>query len=167
MCLGKETPQVTFFDAGVKEANGADVVIHHGRALSPPDDDDFEQYYVHHHQIDHNLVLDGSRTFTLLNPEWDEPHHVIYLNQKMGALQIPIGTYHQSVSGTEGSIVLNQAIRDSSFDSSKEFIPVSLRDRADLRKAKAVDPVYWIWEGGQIKTTNLNFLLATTQQIEA
>ncbi len=163
----RETPQVTFFDAGVKGSNGSDVVIHHGSALSPPNDDDFEQYYVHHHQIDHNLVLDGSRTFTLLNPEWDEPHHVIYLNQKMGALQIPIGTYHRSVSGPDGSMVLNQAVRDSDFDPNKEFIPVSLRDRVDLRKAKAVDPVYWIWEGGQIKRTNLNSLLATTQQMKA
>ena len=163
----RETPQVTFFDAGVKGSNGSDVVIHHGSALSPPNDDAFEQYYVHHHQIDHNLVLDGSRTFTLLNPEWDEPHHVIYLNQKMGALQIPIGTYHRSVSGPDGSMVLNQAVRDSNFDASKEFIPISLRDRADLRKAKAVDPVYWIWEGDQLKRTKLNSLLMTTQQIEA
>ncbi len=147
----RETPQVTFFDAGVKGSNGSDVVIHHGSAISPPDDDKFEQYYVHHHQIDHNLVLDGSRTFTLLNPDWDEPHHVIYLNQQMGALQIPIGTYHQSVSGTEGSIVLNQAVRDRDFEPTKEFIPVSLRDRADLRKAKAADPVFWIWEDGRIR----------------
>ena len=112
----RETPQVTFFDAGVNGSNGSDVVIHHGAAISPPNDEEFEQYYVHHHQIDHNLVLDGSRTFTLLNPEWDEPHHVIYLNRKMGALQIPIGTYHQSVSGAEGSMVLNQAVRDRDFD---------------------------------------------------
>ncbi len=147
----RETPQVTFFDAGVKESNGSDVVIHHGSALSPPNDDDFEQYYVHHHQIDHNLVLDGSRTFTLLNPEWDEPHHVIYLNQKMGALQIPVGTYHRSISGPDGSMVLNQAVRDSNFDASKEFIPVSLRDRADLRKAKEVEPVFWVWDDGEIK----------------
>ena len=80
----RETPQVTFSDAGIKKSNRSDVVIHHGSALSPPNDDNFEQYYVHYHQIDHNLVLDGNRTFTLLNPEWDEPHHVIYLNQKNG-----------------------------------------------------------------------------------
>ena len=146
----RETPQVTFFDAGVKGSNGSDVVIHHGSALSPPNDDDFEQYYVHHHQIDHNLVLDGSRTFTLLNPEWDEPHHVIYLNQKMGALQIPIGTYHRSVSGPDGSMVLNQAVRDSDFDSSKEFVPVSLRHRADLCRAKSAAPVFWVWVNGRI-----------------
>ncbi len=151
----RETPQVKFFDAGVKGSNGSDVVIHHGAAISPPNDDEFEQYYVHYHQIDHNLVLDGSRTFTLLNPEWDEPHHVIYLNQKMGALQIPIGTYHQSVSGSEGSMVLNQAVRDRDFDPNKEFVPVSLRDRADLRKAKAADPVFWFWDDGKIRRLKL------------
>ena len=162
----RETPQVTFFDAGIKGSNGSDVVIHKGRAISPPNDKDYEQYYVHKHQIDHNLVLSGKRTFTLLNPEWDEPHHVIYLNQKMGALQIPIGTYHRSVSGSKGSIVLNQAVRDESFDASKEFVPVSLRERPDLVAAKAVDPVYWIWEGDQLKRTKLNSLLMRTQQIE-
>lgn len=147
----RETPQVKFFDAGIKGSNGSDVVIHHGAALSPPNDDELEQYYVHHHQIDYNLVLDGSRTFTLLNPEWDEPHHVIYLNPQMGALQIPIGTYHQSISGAEGSIVLNQAVRDIDFDPNKEFIPVSLRDRPDLQKAKEANPVFWVWDDGRIR----------------
>ena len=28
----RETPQVSFFDAGVKGSNGSDVVIHHGNA---------------------------------------------------------------------------------------------------------------------------------------
>ena len=64
----RETPQVSFFDAGVKETNGADIVIHHKNAVSPPDDGKFEQYYIHHHQIDNNLVIEGSRTFTLINP---------------------------------------------------------------------------------------------------
>ncbi len=163
----RETPQVTFFDAGVKGSNGSDVVIHKDRAISPPNDEDYEQYYVHKHQIDHNLVLSGKRIFTLLNLEWDEPHHVIYLNQKMGALQIPVGTYHRSVSGSKGSIVLNQAVRDESFDASKEFVPVSLRERPDLKAAKAVDPVYWIWEGDQLKRTKLNSSLVMIQQIEA
>ena len=82
----RETPQVSFFDAGVNGSNGADVVIHHKNAISPPDDDNIEQYYIHHHQIDHNLVIEGSRKFTLINPKWDEPHHVIFLNRAMGAL---------------------------------------------------------------------------------
>ena len=93
----RETPQVSFFDAGVKGSNGADIVIHHKNAISPPDDENFEQYYIHNHQVDHNLVIEGSRIFTLLNPKWDEPHHVIFLNRAMGALQIPIGTYLSSI----------------------------------------------------------------------
>ena len=151
----RETAQVTFFDAGVNGSNGADVVIHHKNAVSPPDDGNFEQYYIHHHQIDHNLVIERSRKFTLINPKWDEPHHVIFLNRAMGALQIPIGTYHRSESGLEGSIVLNQAIRDNSFDQTKEFSPVSLRSNKQLRKARQAHPVYWIWEEGRIKRVKL------------
>ena len=95
----RETPKVTFFDAGIELTNGCDVVIHSEEAISPPDDFKDEQYYVHNHQIDYNLVITGERTFVLINPAWDEPHHVIYLNRSMGALEIPIGTYHRSISG--------------------------------------------------------------------
>ena len=152
----RETPQVSFFDAGVNGSNGADVVIHHKNAISPPDDGNFEQYYIHNHQVDHNLVIEGSRKFTLINPKWDEPHHVIFLNRAMGALQIPIGTYHRSESGKEGSIVLNQATRDNMFDQRKEFSPVSLRSNKQLRKARQVYPVYWIWEEERIKRLKLD-----------
>ena len=34
----KETPKVTFFDAGIDISNGSDVVIHSGEAISHPDD---------------------------------------------------------------------------------------------------------------------------------
>ncbi len=34
-------------------------------------------------------------------------HHVIHLIRAMGALQIPIGTFHRSVSAESGSVVLN------------------------------------------------------------
>ena len=152
----RETPQVSFFDAGVKGSNGSDVVIHHGNAISPPNDGDFKQYYVHRHQIDNNLVIEGSRVFTLINPEWDEPHHIIYLNRAMGALQIPVGTYHRSISNKEGSIVLNQAVRDEKFNPENEFIPVSLRDRKDLQEAQKKNPVYWVWEKDQIKRIKLD-----------
>ena len=147
----RETPQVSFFDAGIKESNGADVVIHHKNAISPPDDGEYEQYYIHHHQIDHNLVIQGNRTFTLINPKWDEPHHIIFLNRPMGALQIPIGTYHRSQSGIGGSIVLNQANRDEDFDPKKEFSPVSLRSNNELREAREINPVYWIWKENKIE----------------
>ena len=152
----RETPQVTFFDAGVRASNGCDVVMHRGRATSPPNDVNYEQYYVHHYQVDHNLVIEGRRKFTLLNPSWDEPHHLIFLRREMGALQIPIGTYHRSVSGKKGSIVINQSIRKQGFDPNKEFIPVSLRERKDLTEAKATKPVFWVCVKKRIKRIELS-----------
>ena len=146
----RETPSVTFFDAGVPGSNGTDVVAHHGAATSPPDQDGSEQYYVHRHQVDNNLLLEGSRTFTLLNPAWDHPHHIIHLIRAMGALQIPIGTYHRSVSSEEGSLVLNQSMRDQGFDYRTEFIPVRLEEREDLLKAQATIPWIWSWKDGHI-----------------
>ena len=151
----RETPKVTFFDAGIASSNGADVVIHSGEGISPPDELKDEQYYVHNHQIDRNLVITGERKFILINPLWDEPHHVIYLNREMGALEIPIGTYHRSISGKEGSVVLNQPIRDKFFDPTKEFIPQKL-NKLKLIKARKSPPVYWILEKGQIKRLRFN-----------
>ena len=153
--LFRETPKVTFFDSGISTSNGSDVVIHSGEAISPPDDLTNEQYYVHNHQIDHNLVITGERKFVLINPSWDEPHHVIYLNRSMGALEIPIGTYHRSISGNEGSIVLNQPKRDKFFDPNKEFIPQKL-NKINLIKARKKPPVYWIYENNQIKRLSFN-----------
>jgi len=151
----RETPKVTFFDAGIESTNGCDVVMHSGEAISPPDDFKDEQYYVHNHQIDHNLVISGERTFVLINPSWDEPHHVIYLNRSMGALEIPIGTYHRSISGKEGSIVLNQPKRDKFFNPAKEFIPQKL-NKISLIKSRNISPVYWIYENNRIKRFSFN-----------
>ena len=138
----RETPEVTFLDASVEDSNGSDVVIHRGGATSPPDLNSFEQYYVHYHQTDNNLVLEGDRIFTLLNPLWDEPHHIIYLNRFMGALQIPIGTFHRSISGKDGSIVINQAIRDKQFEAKTEFNPISIENRIDLQKQNLKNLLY-------------------------
>ena len=102
-------------------------------------------------------MIEGNRKFTLINPKWDEPHHVIFLNRSMGALQIPIGTYHRSESGKEGSIVLNQAKRDDIFDPKKEFSPVSLRLNKHLGKVRQLPPVYWIWEEEKIKRVELDY----------
>jgi hypothetical protein len=100
--------------------------------MSPPDVDGAEQYYVHQHQVDHNLVLHGRRTFILLNPAWDQPHH-------------------RSISGEEGSLVLNPSIRDNAFSYATEFIPVNLRERPDLQAARAVEPWRWSWHNGHIR----------------
>ena len=122
----RETPDVVFYDISVDDSNASDLVVHEGAAISPPDDViGAKQFYIHYHQIDHNRVLSGERVFELVNPEWKFPYHIVHLNRSSGALVVPIGTYHRSVSGEDGSIVINQAIRDFEFDSSKEFIPVS------------------------------------------
>ena len=142
----RKTPAVTCFDAGFSGSNGTDVVVHHSAATSPPDIDGSEQYYVHQHQVDHDLVLTGERVFTLLNPSREQPHHVIHLACAMGALQIPIGTFHRSVSGEDGSLVLNPiSIRDPNFNYASEFIPVKLSDRHDLIKAKSSSPWVGTW----------------------
>ena len=155
----RETPEVTFLDASINDSNGSDVVIHRDGATSPPDLNGFQQYYVHYHQIDNNLVLEGDRTFTLLNPLWDEPHHIVYLQRFMGALQIPIGTFHRSISGKDGSIVINQAIRDEQFEPSTEFDPISIAKRKDLQRAKSLDPIVWLWKNGEIQRIQDSLLL--------
>ena len=157
----RQAPKVTFFDAGIDTSNGSDVVIHSGEAISPPDDLQNEQYYVHFHQIDHNLVIKGERKFILINPSWDEPHHVIYLNRSMGALEIPIGTYHRSISGKKGSIVLNQPVRDVFFDPKKEFVPQKL-NTLSLIKARKRTPIFWMLEDDQIKRLMFNPLSQKT-----
>ena len=68
----------------------------------------------------------------------------------MGALQIPIVTPHRSVSSHEGSLVLNQSMRDYGFDDRTEFISVRLQEREDFRKAKATVPWIWSWKDGHI-----------------
>jgi len=73
----------------------------------------------------------------------------------MGALEIPIGTYHRSISGKEGSIVLNQPKRDKLFDPAKEFIPQKI-NKLDLIKARKSQPVFWIMENDQIKRLRFN-----------
>ncbi len=61
-------------------------------------------------------------------------------------------------------MVLNQAVRDSDFDPNQEFIPVSLRDRADLRKAKAAEPIFWLWDDGRIRRLKLGHVSIGTKR---
>lgn len=122
----RETEDVIFYDISVENSNASDLVIHTGSAVSPPDDVvGAKQFYIHRHQIDHNRVVSGERTFELVNLKWKYPYHIVHLNVQSGALRIPTHTYHRSVSGDTGSIVINQAIRKEGFDAKYEFIPVS------------------------------------------
>ena len=122
----RETDSVVFYDISVENSNASDLVVHTGPAISPPDDVvGAKQFYIHTQQTDYNRVVSGTRTFELVNPTWKFPYHIVHLNRSSGALEIPVGTYHRSISGADGSIVINQAIRGVEFDADSEFIPVS------------------------------------------
>jgi hypothetical protein len=134
----RETESVVFYDISIENSNAQDLVVHTGAAISPPDDIvGAKQFYIHYHQTDHNRVLSGLRTFELVNPTWKYPYHIVHLNRSSGALVIPVGTYHRSISGEDGSIVINQAIRDDEFNSETEFIPVSAAQSEDLYRILA------------------------------
>ena len=123
----RETENVLFYDITIKESNASDLVVHDSAAVSPPDDDlGNKQFYVHYHQIDNNRVVHGSRIFELINFDWDKPYHIIKLTRNSGALRIPKGTFHRSISSDIGSIVINQSERDDLFQTKKEFQPVSV-----------------------------------------
>ena len=129
----RETDSVVFYDISVEESNASDLVVHTGSAISPPNDIvGAKQFYIHYHQVDHNRVLSGTRTFELVNPEWKFPYHIVHLNRTSGALVVPKMTFHRSMSGDDGSIVINQAIRDDEFNPDTEFIPVSAAENEDL-----------------------------------
>ena len=129
----RETDDVIFYDITVEESNASDLVVHTGTATSPPDDFvGAKQFYVHSFQDDYNRVVQGERTFELVNYDWKCPYHIVNLNRSSGALFIPRGTYHRSVSGEGGSIVINQAKRYEGFDADKEIIQVSCAENLKL-----------------------------------
>jgi len=129
----RETDDVIFYDISVDESNAADLVVHTGAATSPPQDCvGAKQFYIHGFQDDYNRVVSGERTFELVNYDWKYPYHIVHLNRASGALVIPRGTFHRSVSGENGSIVINQAKRYEGFDASAEFYPVSSSENREL-----------------------------------
>ena len=77
-------------------------------------------------------MVQGERTFELVNLQWKYRYHIVHLNVHSGALIIPRGTFHRSVSGENGSIVINQAKRYEGFNPSEEFIPRSCAINPDL-----------------------------------
>jgi len=132
----RETEDVIFYDISVDESNAADLVVHTGTAISPPNDNvGAKQFYIHSFQDDYNRVVSGERTFELVNYTWKYPYHIVHLNRTSGALVIPRGTFHRSVSGENGSIVINQAKRYDGFDPNAEFFPVSSATNIELYNA--------------------------------
>ena len=118
----RETQDVIFFDISVEESNASDLVVHTGAAISPPNDlVGAKQFYIHYHQTDFNRVVQGERQFELVNFDWKYPYHII-----------PTKTFHRSISGEEGSIVINQSSRTEGFDHGTEFVPVSAAENKKL-----------------------------------
>ena len=129
----KETDSVIFYDITVEESNASDLVVHEGAAVSAPDDfAGAKQFYIHSFEDDYNRVVSGTRTFELINLQWKCPYHIVRLDRSHGALFIPRGTFNRSVSGEEGSIVINQSHRYEVFDASAEFYPVSCATNKEL-----------------------------------
>jgi len=83
----RETDDVIFYDISVEESNASDLVVHTGPAVSPPPDCvGGKQFYIHSFQDDCNRVIQGERTFELVNRDWKYPYHIIHLNVHSGAL---------------------------------------------------------------------------------
>ena len=127
----RDTPSVRFFDVTVDTSNARDLVIHSGPAVSPPNDPESGawQFYLHPHQEDNLLAASGGRTFFLVNLAWEQPFHIVRLESGGDILRIPPGTFHRSISDPDGSVVLNQAVREEGCFSG-EGIP-RLQQRRD------------------------------------
>lgn len=119
----RDTPAVRFFDVTVGSSNARDLVVHSGPAVSPPDDPKSGawQFYLHPHQEDNLLAASGGRTFYLVNLAWSVPFHIVRLDSGGDILRIPPGTFHRSISDPDGSVVLNQAVREPGVSLVDEF----------------------------------------------
>ena len=149
----RDTPSVRFFDVTIDTSNARDLVIHTGPAVSPPNDSKTGawQFYLHPHQEDNLLAVSGGRTFYLVNLAWEKPFHIVRLDSGGDILRIPTGTFHRSISDTDGSVVLNQAVRETGVSLEREFrvynsarIPALMRATlasAPKSKLHGVEPV--------------------------
>ncbi len=130
----RDTEDVRFFDISINNSNFRDLVIHNGPAVSPPNDKELGnwQFYIHHKQEDNLLAISGGRTFYLVNLGWEYPFYKVRLESCGLILKIPRGTFHRSVSDENGSVVLNQAIRDKEGSVETEFKVTNSKDNKKL-----------------------------------
>lgn len=132
----RNTPGVQFFDITVAQSNARDLVRHDGPAVSPNNADSGHwQFYLHPHQEDNLLALAGGRTFYLVNLAWEHPFHIVRLEANGDILRIPPGTFHRSISDPDGSVVLNQAVRDAKAVVEREFRVYNSADIPKLLEA--------------------------------
>mgnify|MGYP001164110731 FL=1 len=129
----RDTKDVRFFDISITDSNFRDLVIHSGPATSPPNDDKNNwQFYMHQNQEDNLLAISGGRTFFLVNFGWEYPFYKVRLESCGLILKIPRGTYHRSISDKNGSIVLNQAVRDREGTVESEFQVINSLENKEL-----------------------------------
>ena len=122
------TPGVHFSDIGISDANGLDLVVHRGFAVSPdPNELGEKRFYIHQHQTDNNRCIDGARVFELVATEgqYDYDHYIVLLDAEAGALEIPPRVDHRSTSCSTGSVLLNHAVRDDQYCEKLEFNPTA------------------------------------------
>ena len=119
----RDTPAVRFFEVTIADSNARELVVHSGPAISPPDHSETGawQFYLHPHQEDNLLAVQGGRTFYLVNFRWNYPFHIVRLEAGGDILRIPPGTFHRSISDEEGSVVMNQAVREPEASVAREF----------------------------------------------
>jgi hypothetical protein len=119
----RDTPSVRLFDITVPKSNARDLVVHSGPAVSPPDDPKSGawQFYLNPHQENNLLAMQGGLTFFLVNLSWNYPFHIVRLECGGEILRIPPGTFYRSVSDPDGSLVLNQAVRNEGANMIREF----------------------------------------------
>lgn len=113
--------------------DGIDRVIHKKRAISPGPVGDIERpWYLHPHQEDNLLVLAGVRMVDIYTLEYRRLEHFVvepekvYHNDKLvydgpAMLVWPTNVFHRIVSGDEGSVSLNFAVRLPGFNIDTNF----------------------------------------------
>ena len=122
----RETPSVHFADISVPGSNGIDLVEHKGYAVSPPSVGSEKRWYVHQNQTDNNRVIKGHRLFELFHYGFEHTHWFVFLTPLSGALTIPPGCFHRSVSCQHGSLLINHAVRTKNYDENFEFRPAEV-----------------------------------------
>ena len=120
---GLEVHQQCVFDVTIDSSNACDLVIYSEQVISLPNGTKIGdwQFYLHPHQEDNLLAASGGRTFYLVNLAWGELFHIVRLATGGDILRIPPGTFHRSTSDLDGSVVLNQAVREQGASLTREF----------------------------------------------
>ena len=136
----RQTAGVMFHEmakSDIPKISGIDRVIHGPNSISPAPITDSvipvkRPWYMHTAQSDHLLVLQGTRYVDIFDPKtltkasFIVTPDKIYKNDKLyfdGSAMVvwPAGIFHRIISGSEGSISVNLAVRDKNFDIKDNF----------------------------------------------